>query len=404
MNTILTRPTSSNERIDNLDIIRGVALLGILIMNVQVFSMIVAAYTNPTSFGDLTGSNFVVYYLSHIFADQKFMTLFSILFGAGIILMADNIDRKQGHAAKIHYKRMAILAIFGLLHAYLLWFGDILFGYALAGMLVYRARHKSITFLLAGALGLLMLTSIMMLIGAWTLPHWPPEALQEMESYWSPGAESIRQELIANTGSWLNQAEHRHSNALDGQLNLVLYLPRVGGLMMVGMALFKLDFFGLAYPSKTLMLGGLIAFAVSLGLIVIGNQQNFNDNWNLHAMFAGSQFNYWGSLLMAYTYLCFLVVYCRADYGQWMKRALACVGRMSLTNYLGQSLICGFIFFGWGLGLFGSVERSEQIMIVVAIWVFQLIFSSLWIRRFQFGPAEWLWRSMTYGKLQPMRK
>ena len=123
-------PMALQSRLVNIDIIRGIALLGILLMNIQAFSMNFSAYSNPTSFGDLTGVNFYVYYLSHVFADQKFMTIFSILFGVGIVLMAENIEKKGGNPTKIHYKRMFILAIFGLLHAYLLWFGDILFPYA----------------------------------------------------------------------------------------------------------------------------------------------------------------------------------------------------------------------------------------------------------------------------------
>jgi uncharacterized protein len=174
--------------------------------------------------------------------------------------------------------------------------------------------------------------------------------------------------------------------------------------MMVGMALYKLGFFAGKYKNNTLIVNGIFALMLALVIIISGIEYNFAVNWSLESMFIGIQFNYWGSILMAYGYLCLLVVFCRAQSGQWLKHALASVGRMALTNYLLQSLLCGFIFYGWGLGLFGSTQRWEQFAIVISIWLLQLILSTWWMSRFQFGPIEWLWRSATYAKVQPMQK
>jgi len=399
----LTQPVALNERLNNIDVIRGVAILGILLMNIQVFSMIFSAYSNPNSFGDLSGNNFIVYYLSHIFADQKFMTIFSVLFGVGIVLMADNIERKGGSPGRIHYKRMCILALFGMLHAYLLWFGDILFPYALAGMIAYTARKKSPKFLFITAFVLLALYSLIMILGGLSLPYWEAEELQLMQAMWTPTNELITKDNLANLGSWIDQSEQRNFMASKTQSNILFYLPRIIGLMMIGMALFKLDFFGKRYENKTLMLTGLIAFIISLALIIYGNKQNFAGGWSLDSMFTGAQFNYWGSILMAYSYLCFLIMFCRTNVLSALKQVLANVGRMALTNYLSQSFICGFIFYGWGLGLYGSFERLEQLFVVFAVWSFQLVFSTLWMSRFQFGPVEWLWRTMTYSKVQSIK-
>ena len=121
MDTEIAKPTIQNQRLVNLDVIRGVAVLGILLMNIQAFAMIFSAYSNTTSYGDLTGINYWVYYLCHLFADQKFMTIFSVLFGVGLALMADNIASTQGKSNAIHYKRMCFLGLFGLLHAYFLF-------------------------------------------------------------------------------------------------------------------------------------------------------------------------------------------------------------------------------------------------------------------------------------------
>jgi uncharacterized protein len=399
----LAEPMALQSRLLNIDIIRGIALLGILLMNIQAFSMNFSAYSNPTSFGDLSGINFYVYYFSHIFADQKFMTIFSVLFGVGIVLMAENIERKGGSPGKIHYKRMFILAMFGLLHAYLLWFGDILFPYALAGMIAYTARKKSVKFLLITAFLSIGFCSLVMFIISFAIPMMEEADLQKMVAVWTPTQEMIDKDILVNQASWLGQMEHRNFMASKMQTNVLFYLFRIVGLMMIGMALFKLDFFGKRFSNKGLVISAVITLALGLVLVITGNQANFDSGWGLDSMLSGIQPNYWGSLLMAYSYMSLLVVFCRSSALMKLKSLLANVGKMALTNYLSHTLICGFIFYGWGLGFYGSFDRSDMLLVVVGVWIFQLFFSSFWMARFQFGPFEWLWRSMTYGKRQPLK-
>ncbi len=399
----LAEPTALQSRLLNIDIIRGIALLGILLMNIQAFSMNFSAYSNPTSFGDLSGINFYVYYLSHIFADQKFMTIFSILFGVGIVLMAENIERKGGNPGKIHYKRMFILAIFGLLHAYLLWFGDILFPYALAGMIAYTARKKSVRFLLITAFLSIGFCSLVMYLISFAIPMMEEADLQNMLAMWAPTQEMIDKDILVNQASWLGQMEHRNFMASKMQTNVLFYLFRVVGLMMIGMALFKLDFFGKRFSNRSLVISAVITLALGLLLVITGNQANFDSGWGLDSMMSGIQPNYWGSILMAYSYMSLLIVFCRSPALIKLKNLFANVGKMALTNYLSHTLICGFIFYGWGLGFYGSFERSDMLLVVLGVWTFQLFFSSFWMARYQFGPFEWLWRSMTYGKRQSLK-
>ena len=399
----LTQPLASRERLINIDIIRGVALLGILLMNVQAFSMIFSAYSNPTSFGDLTGGNFTVYQLSHLFADQKFMTIFSTLFGVGIVLMAENIERKGGNAKRVHYKRMFILAGFGLLHAYLLWFGDILFPYAIAGMITFIAWKKTPKFLLINGFLLITLCSILIFFAGLSIPYWEQVDIDNMKAMWAPAQELVNQDMLANQSSWVGQMEQRHFMASKMQSNTIFYLPRIIGLMMIGMALFKLDFFSNKLKSKTLLISAIITFGLAVMVINYGSQHNFSTGWGMESMFTGVQFNYWGSILMAYSYIAFLLLFCRLNAFSKLKTWLANVGKMALTNYLSHTLICGFVFYGWGLGLYGTFERIEQLMLVLVIWLFQLLFSTFWMNRFQYGPFEWLWRSMTYGKIQRLK-
>jgi len=399
----LSQPVALQARLLNIDIIRGIALLGILLMNIQAFSMNFSAYSNPSSYGDLTGVNFYVYYFSHIFADQKFMTIFSILFGVGIVLMAENIERKGGNPTKIHYKRMFILALFGMLHAYLLWFGDILFPYAIGGMIAYTARNKSVKFLLITAFLSIGFCSLLMYLISFAIPFMEEADLQNLLAMWAPTQEMIDKDILVNQASWLGQMEHRNFMASKMQSNVLFYLFRIVGLMMIGMAFFKLDFFGKRFSNKGLAISAVLSLALGLFLIISGNQANFASGWPIESMMAGIQYNYWGSILLAYSYMSLLIVFCRSSVLIKLKSLLANVGKMALTNYLSHTLICGFIFYGWGLGFYGTFDRSEMLFVVIGVWIFQLIFSSFWMARFQFGPFEWLWRSMTYGKRQPLK-
>ena len=395
-------PTKEKDRLVNLDIIRGVALLGILIMNIQSFSMIVAAYANPLSFGDFSGSNQSVYYFSHLFADQKFMSIFAALFGVGILLMASSLDKKGFNTKKLHYRRMIILAIFGLMHSYLFWYGDILFAYAITGMVIFSMRHKSPRFLLISAFLALLLNAVIFYLPSAALPYMNESDLKELMTDWLPSQALIDAEVSANQASWLGQMAHRHTMANEMLLNVAAYFLRILGLMMVGMALLKINFFSNRFSNRSLLLQGFVCLALGSILIVGRLDSNIADGFPIDNILA--QENYWGSLLLAYCYLCLLVLFCRLNIFANAKHALASVGRMALTNYLSQTLICTFIFYGWGLGKFGTVDRKDQLLIVIIIWIVQLLFSTTWMKRFKFGPFEWLWRSLTYGARQPLRK
>ncbi|MFT4927286.1 MAG: hypothetical protein ACI8WB_003392, partial [Phenylobacterium sp.] len=158
--TTTSTPTQQTTRIDHLDILRGFALLGILLMNIQSFAMPGAAYLNPTAWGNLEGINLAVWSFSHLFADSKFMGLFSILFGAGVCLFAQRAEAKFGHSASLHYQRNGWLLLFGLIHAHFIWYGDILYSYALCAMWVYLLRNKSVKTLLITAMACLSVASL----------------------------------------------------------------------------------------------------------------------------------------------------------------------------------------------------------------------------------------------------
>lgn len=237
-----------------------------------------------------------------------------------------------------------------------------------------------------------------------SLPYWEQADLDNMKAFWAPAQELIKADIAANQSSWVEQMDTRHVMAAKMQGNVVFYLIRVIGLMFIGMALYKIKFFSKQDNNKRLAISGLLMLILGLAIIAIGNEANFAAEWSLESMFLGAQYNYWGSLAVAYSYIAFLLLFCRSTSLKGVKKVLANVGKMALTNYLLHSFICGFIFFGWGLGYYGTFERTEQIMVVMGVWIFQLWFSTFWMNRFKFGPFEWLWRISTYGKLQTLKK
>ena len=399
------RPTRLRERIRSLDLLRGFALLGILIMNIQFFSMVGAAYFNPMAFGDLSGSNGWVYILSHALADQKFMTLFTMLFGAGIVLMTSRAESRGASAAVVHYRRTFILLVFGLLHAYLLWAGDVLVSYALCALVVFPFRKLSPKTLLKLGLGSVLIGSIIFLFIGLSLGYIPRDDIAEMMNNWKPSAELVQEEVTVYRSGWLKQMEKRVDTALAIHTKVFLMwgLWRIGGLMLVGMALFKWGVLTAARSSRFYF--GLAAAGLTLGwtLASYGLVRNFARNWSLDCQFIGSQYNYWGSILVSLGYLSLVMLICRSQIGGRLLQAISAVGRTALSNYLLQTVLCTTLFYGHGLGLFGSVERTGQAAIVLAVWIVQLIASSWWVKRFRYGPMEWVWRSLTYWQLQPIR-
>jgi len=400
-------PTEKKGRIESLDILRGFALLGILLMNIQSFSMPEAAYLNPMAYGDMTGANKWVWLLSHIFADQKFMTIFSILFGAGILLFAENAEAKRGKSTGLHYRRTFWLLVIGLLHAHLIWHGDILVAYAICSFIVFLFRKVSPVKLFITGILVIAVHSLIYLGADATIPSWPQDSINETMASWMPSPEQIQEEIEAFTGTISQQLHKRSGIALfmETGVLLMIFIWRAGGLMLVGMALYKWGFLSAEKSTTLYWKSFFISWLVGLPIVIFGIVQNYNHNWAFeYSMFGGSQFNYWGSLFVSFGFISLIMILVKSNSLQWIKGRLAAVGQMALTNYLMQSIICVFIFYGIGFGYFGSVERTGQLLIVLGVWLAQLTWSKPWLQRFIFGPFEWAWRSLTYWKIQPLKK
>ncbi len=401
-------PISAPERIIAIDVLRGFALLGILVMNIQGFATISAAYMNPTAYGTLEGGEYVVWLLCHLFADQKFMTIFSLLFGAGIVIMADRQQAKGRSAAALHYRRMAWLLVIGLIHGYLIWYGDILYIYALCGAIVFLLRRLPPWLLVVfGILSISVASAYSIMVG-FSIPYWPEEQLLTLEREdWAPPADLVEKELAIYRGSWLEQLPHRAEATFFMQtfLFLILFLWRAGGLMLIGMALYRWGV--LTGKRSNLFYTAMIVIGLFVGLplIMYGVRCNFAAGWGIrYSFFHGGQFNYWGSLMMSTAYIGAIMIACKYELLTRLLRPLAAVGQMALTNYLLHSIVCTTIFYGHGFGQFGHFSRVQQIMTVFAIWAVQLAVSPIWLHYFRFGPFEWLWRSLSYWHWQPIRR
>jgi len=396
---------AKTERIVSIDVLRGFALLGILVMNIQSFAMVGAVYDNPTAYGDLNGANLLVWLLSHVLAEQKFLSIFSMLFGAGILLMSQSAENSGAGPARLHYRRMGWLILFGLLHAYLLWAGDILVTYGICGLFVYLFRRQSPRTLVLCALALAMLGSLIAIgLGLFWVPHMSADVKTDFIEDWQPGPEIINEEVGAYRGSWIHQMSERVPGAFYVETSMFLrfYAWKTSSLMLLGMALFKLGAFQARWSRRQYLSIVAVGLLVGIPITTFGVVQNFAKNWDIgYSFYLGAQYNYWGSYLVALGWTGLIMLWCQSPRAGGLKARMAAVGRTAFSNYILQTVICTTIFYGHGFGYFENVQRTGQLLIVFAIYSAQLMIAPLWLRYFRLGPLEWLWRTLTYGKRPP---
>jgi uncharacterized protein len=333
-------------------------------------------------------------------ASEKFMSIFSMLFGAGILLFTERAEQKGNNSALLHYRRMGWLLIFGLMHAYLLWTGDILVSYSLCGMLVFLFRNKRPFTLVGIAFAFFLVPILLELYFVWSIPYWPEETMQFTMDSWKPGTETLQHYLDVYRSGWWDQMELRVPGSIFMQTGYFFMEAfwQVMALMLLGMALYKGEFFtgsrSSSFYRRTILIGLLSGYMLS-GL---GVWLNFNYQWTMEfSMFLGSEFNYVGSVGVAMGYSALVMLFSKAPAGKGIKAVLSAVGRMAFSSYILMTLVCTFLFYGHGLGLYGSMERKYQILLVPAIWILITILSTWWLRRFRFGPLERIWRALTYG-------
>jgi uncharacterized protein len=397
-------PVASFQRIETLDVLRGFALLGILAMNIRVMAAPMGAYLYPLNLWEYDGANRAAYLLTATLFDLKMMGLFSMLFGAGVLLYAAKAD---AGIRTLWFRRMAILLVVGLVHAYLIWPGDILVFYALCGMLVlWWMRRFSYRVLFGAGVAVLLVGALL------TAGHglsWDSMSVEDRAAdaaLMAPSDADVRAELARMQGSYADVVSTRAPVVFMFQTFMfaVFFFWRATGMMLIGMALYKSGFLDGTRPTSTYATTALICLPVGLGLAAYGALALDRAAYALPARILLDLWNYVGSVFASIGYAAAIIFVVKRLAAGRLRGALAAVGQMALTNYLLHSIVTAVIFLGWGFGLAGRFDYAEQLAIVAAICAAQLALSPLWLARYRFGPFEWLWRSLTYGRRQPMRR
>ena len=384
-------------RIKSLDVLRGVGVLGMLAVHIQLFAYPIVVRWNPTLYGDFNGLNWWVWVVASVLADGKFITIFAMLLGVSIVMLASEADR--GVAAwRTHMRRMAVILSLGLLHAYLIWFGDMLVPFALSGTVVLFARRFSPARLLILGVLAFATASIISVGLTWSTAQSDPAALAAWKAQWTPRPAIINLEIAQYRGGWVDQMSQRVPAALE--IETVDFITRLfwqmTGLMLLGIALFKLGVLSATRSRSFYLLMAAFGFGAGIVLNSLGLWRSSATKWDvLDFVLVSQQLHYWGNLFVALGWTALVMLLCQRG---WSLRPVKAVGRMALSNYLLQSVICTTIFYGHGLGLFGRVDRAGQLAIVVGVWVFQLAASSLWLSYFAVGPVEWVTRWLVFRR------
>jgi len=385
-------------RIRSLDVLRGVGVLGMLAIHIQLFAFPSLARWNPTAYGDFKGLNWWVWLVTSLLADGKFITIFAMLLGVSIVMLAGETGERDVPAWRTHMRRMAVLLVLGLLHAYLLWYGDMLVPLALSGAVVFFARRLSPGKLLILG-GLAFATASVISVGLTSsTARSDPAALAAWRAQWTPRPAVINLEIAQYRGGWAQQMAHRVPAALENQTVsfVTRLLWQMTGLMLMGMGLFKLGVLSAARSRAFYLRMATIGFGAGTLLITLALWRSYATKWDLlDFVLISEQLHYWGNLFVALGWVALVMLLCQRG---WPLRSVAAVGRMALTNYLLQSVICTTIFYGHGFGLFGRVDRAGQLAIVLGIWAFQLLASSAWLRYFAVGPVEWVTRWLVFKR------
>lgn len=402
------------KRIIAIDILRGFALLGILLMNMMSFAMPDIAYFNPATYGGDDFWNRLVYGVTHVIADQKFMALFSMLFGASVMLLTNKLVEKGQNPAKIHYIRNVWLLIIGIIHAILIWSGDILIIYAISAFVLYFFRKLAPKWQFALGLTIYLLPSLFNLGIQAILPTLDAVSQEALVAYWQPSEEALADDLAIFRGDYAGQVAYRWGvdapPTNDGQdlldLSLLLdFFARALGMMLIGMAFYTWGILTAQRSDRFYQRMLLIGFVLGFPLTLLGLSLSISFGWHWrYALFFGRIPNSLATPLIASGYIALIMLWSRRPIWVGLRDRLAAVGRTALTNYIGQSLMATFIFYGFGFGLYGHLNRISQVVFIFAIWALQLLIAPCWLTHFRYGPLEWLWRTLTYFKWQPMRK
>lgn len=400
-------PVPAAERLESLDVLRGFALLGILAMNIRAMAAPFGAYMYPYALFEYEGASRAAYVFTSVVFDLKMMGLFSMLFGAGVLLYAAKPTETGKPPRGLWFRRMFWLLLIGLVHAYLIWDGDILVPYALCGMiLLWWVRRLPAPVLMT--ISVLFLT-VGAALGVGHGLAW--EAMSEAEraqeaAFMMPTPDQTQRQLAVMHGGYPQVIAHRASFVFVAQTFyfVAFFFWRVGGMMLLGMALYKWGFLDGRRSFKTYAWTAALCVLPGLSLASMGVLELERVRFAMPERTIADLWNYFGAALASVGYAATLILLIKQGVLAGLRRRLAAVGQMAFSNYLFQSAATSVLFLGWGFGLAGRFDYAGQLVVVALIWTLQLVVSPMWLAQYRFGPAEWVWRSLTYWQRQPMRR
>lgn len=399
-------------RLPTLDMIRGVAVLGILLLNIVGFAMPQAAYVNPRAYGGWHGADLAAWVANFVLIDGRMRGLFSFLFGASMLLVIERAEASGRSPAAVHYRRMAWLLAFGLVHLWLVWEGDILAHYALIGMLAFGLRHLAVPRLLIlgamfAAFGLLIFAMAPLQLLEVRHAAGPVAARQLqafVEGFGVPAPAAIARDLALYRSGYTTILAERFAEQATGPFRLLFFFgPETLAYMLFGMAAFRSGMLTGAWPPARYRRWLAISWGVTLpayGALAV---------WLVATRFALFPVILTTLVLttllrpaMIAGWICLILLLLRPESPLGVR--LGAAGRMAFTNYLATSLICTTLFYGYGLGWYGALSRWQLYLVVLVLWALILAWSKPWLARYRFGPFEWTWRSLARGTFQPMRR
>jgi len=431
LSTALAEPVSQRERISSLDVLRGFALLGILVMNVSDFALPENFDYNPTVAGPIGKLNLLLWAARFILFEGKMRALFSMLFGAGVILLTSRLE-KRGYAAisgDIFLRRNMWLTLIGVMHAYFLWWGDILYFYGMTALLfLYPCRKlKAKTLLIAG---MAVVLAVLAYRGVRLEQRSRLAQRAAAAAVIKANGKSLTEEQQVDLKAWQTVVENSHPDrqtvnreiaemrggyASVFKRNAPIVFSEQGegfyrlgfcdslGMMLLGMGLLQLGFLSGQLSNRAYVWTAIIGYAIGLPMGVLSTWQAWRHNFDSLAVGQWEFLPYdLQRIAVSLASASVIVLIVKAGALKWLTKPLAAVGQTALSNYLGTTVICVLLFDGYGLGLFGKLRFYQLFFVVGAIWIFNLVASTVWLKYFQFGPLEWIWRSATYWKRQPM--
>lgn len=425
------QPTVKSERISAMDTIRGVSLLGILLMNIIGLGLYKANF-DPTNNGGATGYNLTVWWMNTLFFEGTMRGMFSMLFGAGILLFTGRkSESMEGTVVTdLFFRRLLWMLLFGVVQCYLLlWEGDILYCYAIVGMFAFSFRHLMPKRLIVGTVVLIFIVFVFSANEYFKLKNifevstaaklkkdkgltlakeetkaiekWAEKVKEE-----KPAPEQLKEEMSARSKGYLSILKHK--------LPLNQYTETTGiyffnfwdalAMMFLGMAFFKMGILKALKSKRFYLIMALIGYGIGITINYYEGLLQLSNNFSILSIYQSYLTYDLGKIPTTCGHIALIMLFIKSGWLSILQKSLAAVGQMAFTNYIMHTIICNFIFLGYGFSMYGKLQRYELYYIVFSIWVFQLIISPIWLKYYRFGPLEWLWRSLTYWKIQPMKK